>query len=92
MGGAEGAAIGPIGCFKEDFNHSKQDGAVEACRAHNPEVGGSKPPLAIIFLFCYSPELWQGVNYSLFFITLLVIPPIWDFFSRGRHGQSGIEH
>jgi hypothetical protein len=26
-------------------------GAEEACWAHNPKVGGSKPPFAIFFLF-----------------------------------------
>ena len=29
----------------------QQSGAVEACWAHNPEVRGSKPRSAIIFLF-----------------------------------------
>ena len=29
----------------------KQSGAVEACWAHNPEVGGSKPLSAMILYF-----------------------------------------
>ena len=31
-------------------NHQQQSGAVEACWAHNPEVRGSKPRSASIFL------------------------------------------
>ncbi len=31
---------------------SKQRGAVEACWAHNSEVGGSKPFAAIFFCCC----------------------------------------
>ena len=36
--------------WKKAFRR-KRGGAVVACWAHNPEVGGSKPLSAIIFLF-----------------------------------------
>jgi hypothetical protein len=32
---------------------SKQRGAVEACWAHNSEVGGSKPFAAMYFYYCF---------------------------------------
>ena len=52
------------------INKKQLDGAGEACWAHNPEVGGSKPPLATslthgavtIFLFLLS---WSRVSVSL---------------------------
>ena len=33
-------------CIRYDSLGSQQSGAEEACWAHNPEVGGSKPPSA----------------------------------------------
>ena len=36
---------------------SPRFGAEEACWAHNPEVGGSKPPIAYFFSeFCFSND------------------------------------
>ena len=35
---------------RSDYMFQKQRGAEEACWAHNPKVGGSKPLVAIILL------------------------------------------
>ena len=37
--------------YFHSFFNKKQSGAVEACWAHNPEVRGSKPRSAIVFLY-----------------------------------------
>ncbi|KAG8232998.1 hypothetical protein J437_LFUL013662, partial [Ladona fulva] len=38
---------------------SKQSGAVEACWAHNPEVRGSKPRSAILFISFFNSRVAQ---------------------------------
>ena len=52
------------------INKKQLDGAGEACWAHNPEVGGSKPPLAtslihgaVTIFFFLLP--WSRVSVSL---------------------------
>ena len=48
-----------VGLKLVDINQQR-GGAVEACWAHNPEVGGSKPLSAILFIF----DLAYILNYD----------------------------
>ena len=48
----------------------KRGGAVEACWAHNPEVGGSKPLPAT--LFTYSSKVQINLHKILHFLELYI--------------------
>ena len=45
-----------LGRFAGTIIRRKRGGAAVACWAHNPEVGGSKPLSAILFIFCRPQE------------------------------------
>ena len=60
-------------------------GAAEACWAHNPEVGGSKPPPAIFFLITYKVvfklKFYKDITkYKKFYIDLNILDIIQEYF------------
>lgn len=76
MHNAEGSSFKfqavPCSKFEPNVERKKQSDAAEACRAHNPEVGGSKPSSAILpWLFPSVVKFAQFLSLHLSFCAVL---------------------